>query len=127
MTYLLDVSVLLALLYKRHAHHQRVSDWDRSGVKLAVCPLSQLGFLRISTQPVFGATVKDARKALREWREKRKPEFIACDMDALDTQAPSVGSKTTDFYLASLAEQRGMALATLDEGIAHKAVFVIPA
>jgi hypothetical protein len=35
-------------------------------------------------------------------------------------------SKTTDFYLAHLAEAHGMKLATLDENIAHHAVFVIP-
>jgi hypothetical protein len=30
-------------------------------------------------------------------------------------------------YLASLAQKHGMQLATLDEGIKHKATFVIPA
>jgi hypothetical protein len=33
---------------------------------------------------------------------------------------------SSDFYLASLAAKHGMQLATLDEGIKHKAAFVIP-
>ena len=35
-------------------------------------------------------------------------------------------SKTTDFYLAHLAQAHGMKFATLNENIAHAAVFVIP-
>jgi predicted nucleic acid-binding protein len=41
--------------------------------------------------------------------------------------SPPTGKQTTDFYLASLAAKHGMELATLDEGIDHKAAFVIPA
>jgi predicted nucleic acid-binding protein len=47
-------------------------------------------------------------------------------MEALLSDPPSAGSKTTDFYLASLASQHGMELATLDEGISHKTAFLIP-
>jgi predicted nucleic acid-binding protein len=48
-------------------------------------------------------------------------------MEALATVPPSAGTKTTDFYLASLAVKHGMQLATLDEGIDHQAAFIIPA
>ena len=37
MTYLLDVSPLLALLWQTHVHHARVTRWV-SGLDLAVCP-----------------------------------------------------------------------------------------
>ena len=93
---------------------------------MAVCPLTELGFLRISTQPAFGATVAEARKMLRDWKRARKPKFVPCDLDSLDGDEPKTGTRTTDFYLASLAAKHGMQLATLDEGIGHKAVFVIP-
>ena len=82
--------------------------------------------MRISTQPSFGLSVADARKALKDWKEARHPQSFPCDMEALDTDPPSVGSKTTDFYLASLAAKHGMQLATLDAGIDHQAAFVIP-
>jgi uncharacterized protein len=126
MTYLLDISVLMALLWETHVHHDRVTKWQEN-LPLAVCPLTELGFLRISTQPSFGLTVEAGRKILGAWKQSRKPRFVPCDVDALATDAPSTGSRTTDFYLASLAAAHGMALATLDEGIGHKAVVVIPA
>jgi predicted nucleic acid-binding protein len=125
MTYLLDVAPLIALLFKQHVHNSRVSAWE-GGADLAVCPLTELGFLRISTQPSIGLSVQDARRALKDWREKRKPKFIACDLETLDMDAPSAGTRTTDFYLASLAAKHGMELATLDESIGHKAAFLIP-
>jgi len=40
--------------------------------------------------------------------------------------APSAGTRTTDFYLATLAAKRGLKLATLDKGIEHKAAVLIP-
>jgi uncharacterized protein len=126
MTYLLDVSTLIALLWELHVHNERVTRWQK-GEKLALCPLTELGFLRISTQPAFGATVAEARKMLRDWKRTRKPEFVPCDLDSLDSEEPTTGTRTTDFYLASLASKHGMRLATLDEGIGHKAVFLIPA
>ena len=51
--YLLDVAPLLALLWEGHEHHERAMAWLTKG-KLAVCPVTELGFLRISTQPAFG-------------------------------------------------------------------------
>ena len=126
MTYLLDVSTLIALLWDLHVHNERVTGWQ-DGETLAVCPLTELGFLRISTQPTFGATVAEARRMLRDWKRARKPEFVPCDLDSLDSDEPTTGSRTTDFYLASLAAKHGMRLATLDESIGHKTAFLIPA
>jgi predicted nucleic acid-binding protein len=124
--YLLDISVLLALLWEKHQHHERVTAWMGSGVACAVCPISELGFVRISTQSSFGVTVDEARKMLKDWRTVTNAAFVACDVELLKTAAPSAGSKTTDFYLASLAEKHEMKFATLDEGINHKAAFVVP-
>ena len=125
MTCLLDVSALIALLWDLHVHNERATRWQEKAT-LAICPLTELGFLRISTQPSFGATVAEARKMLRDWKRAQKPEFVPCDLDSLDSDEPSTGTRTTDFYLASLAAKHGMRLATLDESIGHKAVFVIP-
>jgi len=123
--YLLDVSAVMALLWQSHTHHQRVNSWQE-GRELAVCPISEIGFLRISTQSNFGLSVANARKALRDWKAVRRPRFLPCDMEALDTDPPAMGTQTTDFYLASLAQKHGLKLATLDEGIKHKAAFLIP-
>lgn len=126
MTYLLDVSILIALLWDLHVHNERATRWQEKA-DLAICPLTELGFLRISTQPSFGATVAEARKMLRDWKRSQKPQFVPCDLEALDSDEPSTGTLTTDFYLASLSAKHGMRLATLDESIGHKAAFVIPA
>ena len=97
---LLDVAPLLALLWEGHEHHERTMAWLTKGKK-AVCPVTELGFLRISTQPAFGATFPQAKRMLRDWKEAEKPEFIPCDLDALDMDDPSTGKHTTDFYLAN--------------------------
>jgi predicted nucleic acid-binding protein len=125
MTCLLDVSTLLALLWDLHVNNERVTAWQKE-VEFAVCPLTELGFLRISTQRNFGATVAEARKVLRDWKRAQNPQFIVCDLDALESEEPPVGTGTTDFYLPSLAAKHGMRLATLDECIAHPAALVIP-
>jgi predicted nucleic acid-binding protein len=124
MTYLLDVSTVLALLWENHVNHTRVKDWE-SAEMVAVCPITELGFLRISNQ-AFNATMEDARRALATWLARRKPQFVPCDERVLaGPKAPS-GGKTTDFYLAHLAQAHGMKLATLDENVSHPSAYVIP-
>jgi predicted nucleic acid-binding protein len=81
--------------------------------------------LRISTQS-FGAGMDDARQSFSAWLHKRRPNFVPCDERALAGRKAPTRSKTTDFYLAHLAEAHSVKLATLDENIAHDAVFVIP-
>jgi predicted nucleic acid-binding protein len=125
MTFLLDVSTLIALLWDLHVHNERTTRW-LSEVSVAVCPITELGFLRISTQPSFGATVAQAREMLRDWKQSQKPQFVPCDLDSLGSDEAPTGKRTTDFYLASLAAKHGMRLATLDESIGHHAVLVIP-
>jgi predicted nucleic acid-binding protein len=47
MIYLLAVSALLALLWETHEFNERVTRWQEDQ-SLALCPLVELGFLRIS-------------------------------------------------------------------------------
>ena len=126
MTYLLDISVLLAWLWDKHEHHRRVLSWE-AGKSVAVCPLTELGFLRISTSSAFGATMEQAREMLEDWLRQRPSQFIPCDARTLDgTTAPTSG-RTTDFYFGNLATAHSMMWATLDERSGHPAAFVIPA
>jgi hypothetical protein len=124
--YLLDVSALMALLWETHVHNERVTVWQ-AGQQIAVCPIAELGFLRVSSQPSFGLSVAGARKILKAWKAVRRPQFIPCDLEALANDAPSAGTKTTAFYLTSLAAKHGMQLATLGESINHQAAFIVPA
>jgi predicted nucleic acid-binding protein len=125
MTYLLDVSTLVAWLWEKHQFHRRVVQWQ-AGVSVAVCPITEIGFLRVSCQLPFHATVADARKMLGIWRTKNNPLEIWCDMATLEAETPATGAKITDFYLASLAERHGLLLATLDQRIDHPSAFLVP-
>lgn len=125
MIYLLDVSALLAWLWRDHVHNERVESWAEYQ-KLAVCPISELGFLRISTQPIIGASMKEARSMLSSWLKSLNPTFIPCDEQALSGKIASESSKTTDIYLGNLAARHGLRLATLDEQMDHPAAYVIP-
>lgn len=124
MNYLLDVSVLVALLWPRHVHHKIANDWI-AGKKLTLCPLVELGFLRVSTSPAFNATMTDARKALADFYRDSKPGFIAADIHALAGEIAPSSSKTTDWYLANLAVAHKLKWATLDNGAKHPAAELV--
>ncbi len=122
MKYLLDASTLLALGIMDHSHHGAVRKWA-SGRDLAVCPFSQLAFLRIGSR-TYGLEMDSCRKILADCTSDM--EFLPCDMSALDGSPAPNGSKTTDFYMANLASQAGMRWATLDTATGHPAAEIIP-
>ena len=101
MTYLLDVSSLLALLWENQVSHARVLAWA-GGEDLAVCAITELGFLRISTQS-FGADMDDTRQSLSAWLHKRRPNFIPCVERALTgRKAPTSGKTRISTWRISL-------------------------
>ena len=125
MRYLLDVSTLVARLTKDHVHHARVKAWAKDH-ELAICPITEIGFLRVATQAI-GLEMNEARRLLSGWTNQSKPRFVPCDIRALDGVAALDGIHTTDYYLANLAEEHGLRWATLDASSNHPAAFVIPA
>lgn len=124
MKYLLDVSTLIALIWPSHPQHALSAAW-RKGKDLALCPITELGFVRVSTSPAFNATMPDARKALTDFIADEKPEFIPADVRALDGEIAPTSGKTTDWYLANLAAAHGMMWATLDQGAKHPAAELV--
>jgi len=113
--HLLDVSVVIAALIPAHPDHERVDQW-LSEITPVLCPIAEIGWIRIATR-AYGLSVEDARAVLAEFSEHS--EFVACDLSALKaTSTPSSG-KTTDWYLADLAEKHGMKWATLDTRANH--------
>lgn len=92
---------------------------------MAVCPITELGFLRISTHPRgLNSEMAGARRLLADFLSKHAVEFVPCDLAALESQAAR-SDGVTDLYLADLASRKGMTLATLDRGIAHPAVEIV--
>lgn len=125
MSHLLDVSVLVALLWPSHLDHKRAKAWA-SGKSLVLCPIRELGFIRVSTSPAFNATMVDARRALADFIADEKPEFIPADERALDGEIAPTSSKTTDWYLANRASAHGMKWVTLDGKAKHPNAEVVP-
>lgn len=124
MTYLLDVNALIAAIWKDHADHAVTDVWIE-GKSLAICPLSELGFLRVSTHPkAINAPMAAARRALENFLEANSPEFVPADLPALSS-SPRGSDQVTDAYLAELAAKHKMKLATHDRRIEHAAVHII--
>ena len=124
MIHLLDVNVLLAAIWVSHPHHARTFRW-LEGKQISVCPLSELGFIRVSTNPkAIHAPMKKARELLQKFLVERDAKWIPDDLPALDSN-PQKTEQVTDLYLVALAEKHGMKLATLDEGIKHPAVVLV--
>ena len=125
MTHLLDVNVLLAAIWQEHPHHRRAFEWLRDK-KIAVCPIAELGFLRISTnaKSSFAAPMDKTRDLLEKFLSERKAGRIPDDLPALESR-PAKSDEVTDVYLAALAQQHGCKLATLDARIKHPAVTLL--
>jgi uncharacterized protein len=64
---LLDTDVLLALAWPNHLHHEAAHEWlaRRRGQRWATCLLTELAFVRLSSQP---AVVKTAITTAEAWQ-----------------------------------------------------------
>ena len=76
MKHLLDVNVLLASVWITHPQHATATAW-LAGKTVVVCPISELGFLRISThKKAFNFTMADARTGLENFLNERSATRI---------------------------------------------------
>ena len=111
-------------VWANHSRHKEAFVW-LEGKNIVLCPLTELGFLRISTnKKVIGAPMDKARELLETFATERKAERISDDLPALESR-PKRSEDVTDHYLANLAVRHGLKLATFDEEIDHPAVEVI--
>jgi hypothetical protein len=124
MKHLLDVNLLLALAWESHIHHATADAW-LSGKQIVLCPITELGFIRISThKKVMAVSMADARKALEKFIAENKACKIPADLDALDSH-PADSDEVTDHYLADLAAKHGLKLATFDGDLNHASVELV--
>lgn len=124
--YLLDVNVLIALTWPSHVHHHQAQKWfaQRRRAGFRTCPLTQTGFVRISSNPHFtpeAVSPKEALALLDRITALPSHAFWPDDLplkEALGTdQAIVTHRQITDAYLLALARVRGGILATLDRGV----------
>jgi toxin-antitoxin system PIN domain toxin len=121
---LLDVNALVALAWDTHVHHEAMSEWfDQRTGSWSTCPVSEAGFVRISSNPkvIVGALgVDEARSVLRELRAVGEHRFVSNDVSMTDADVPRlVGHRqVTDALLLTVARRAGIALVTFDTAIA---------
>lgn len=129
MTYLLDLDVLLALAWPSHVHHGAVHRWfgRLKQNRWASCPLTQLGFIRLSSNPTFtsdAVSPSEATRMLELMIDLGQHEFWPDDLHCRSAQIIANGKmighrQVTDAYLLSLSMARDGKLATLDKRISQ--------
>jgi toxin-antitoxin system PIN domain toxin len=123
---LLDVNLLIALAWPQHVHHTAAHRWfDATGHKhWATCPLTQLGFIRISSNPKIIPEATSPREALEMLgRITALPGHVFWPDQITPLAAPIFNStalvghrQLTGAYLLALARHHHGKLATIDGG-----------
>ena len=133
MTYLLDVNLLIAMAWPSHTHHRIAQAWFRRCGRAgwATCPITQTGFVRISSNAKFidgAVSPHGALRLLESVMQSTRHTFWPDDLSLADAtiQVDSPGSvwtqvighrQVTDAYLLSLARKHQGKLATLDQAV----------
>ncbi|HMQ54575.1 MAG TPA: VapC toxin family PIN domain ribonuclease [Anaerolineae bacterium] len=124
-TYLLDINLLLALSDPMHVHHDLAHHWfaQTGHHSWATCPLTENGFVRITSHPKYPNRPGDVAtmlEILRQLCEVEGHEFWAEDISIRNLLEPGAiisPSHITDIYLLGLSLHKGGKLATLDQRI----------
>ncbi len=123
--FLLDVNVLVALFWRTHIHHRAANRWfgENRSVGIRTCPITQAGFVRITSHPRFSGdrmTIAEAQTALNSLLIQPEHEFWPYTLqlaEAISYSGPLSGhQQITDAYLVALAMANGGRLATFDRG-----------
>jgi toxin-antitoxin system PIN domain toxin len=124
--HLLDTNLLIALAWPQHVHHAAAHRWfDATGhVEWATCPITQLGFVRISSNPKIVAEAVSPREALEMLRRITalpghvfwRDEITPLEAAVLNSIALVGHRQLTDAYLLALAQHHRGKLATIDGG-----------
>ena len=132
--WLLDANLLIALTHAAHIHHAEAHAWfaTRAKRRWATCALTQLAFVRLTSNPkVVGTEIAPAQalQALGEMAALSTHEYWADAPEPLRLatlqSAALVGHRqVTDAYLLGLAALKQQRLATLDRGLESFAVAI---
>ncbi len=121
---LLDVNALVALAWDSHVHHTAMRAWftANSPAGWATCPITESGFVRVSSNPIVlpsAIGVDAARGVLSALRAQPDHRFLTDDVSMGDRDVPSIAGyrQVTDAHLLTLARRRGERLVTFDSSI----------
>lgn len=126
---LLDTNVLLALAWPNHQHHAQAHEWFASRAKKgwSTCALTQLGFIRLSSNPACTAgsvTPQEAAGLLQQWTRIKSHRYWnspGADSPAIYFHAirhPQVNNA----WLFETARRNSGRLVTLDTRLAAHAI-----
>jgi hypothetical protein len=126
-TALLDLNILTALLWPAHEHHDAAHRWfaARANARWATCALTQLGFVRIVSNPAFSRDALAPAGAVALLAENLGHPAHEFWTESLQVPAAVKGIEAalqghrqlTDAYLLALASRRKGLLATFDRGL----------
>ena len=131
MTFLPDVNVLVAIAWPNHVHHSAARNWfsDGHSAGWATCPVTEAGFVRVSSNRRVIPDARSVREALGVLRALRAvgghrfwPDDVsvaACPEVAIDDLQGY--RQVTDAMLLALAARNGGTLVTFDRGVADLA------
>src|SRR5579872_5328152 len=121
---LLDVNALVALAWDSHVHHARMRAWfvENSSNGWATCPLTESGFVRVSSNPKVlpvAVGIDAARDVLSALCTLDAHRFLTDDVSLADSDVPAIAGhrQVTDAHLLTLARRRGVRLVTFDVGM----------
>jgi uncharacterized protein len=127
VTALLDVNVLISLAWPNHVHHRVAQRWFLANRERgwATCPLTQSGFIRISSNRQILPEAKTPRECvLLLERITELPHHEFWEDDTSWTSSPFLAREklvghrqVTDAHLLALALRHRGCLATLDRQI----------
>lgn len=130
---LLDLNVLIALTEPEHIHRRKAERWFLSTGKdnWGVCPLTEAGFIRITTNPALQAGTITLERAIeilqslrshsgyRYWPITDTESWVA--VTARFAARITGHQQITDAYLLGLAIKEDGVLVTFDRGIKYMA------
>ena len=126
---LLDLNVLIALAWPSHIHHFQAHQWFATAQDSgwATCPITQSGFIRLSSNPKIipeAVAPSEALQLLAQITLLPKhlfwPDAIALADAVIFKDSNIIGYRQiTDAYLLSLAIHNKGCLVSFDQGIAN--------
>lgn len=129
--HLLDVNVLIALTEPGHENYERTQQWFNSHADSpwGACPLTEAGFLRITTNSAFRPGPRTFEQAIAILQAlKRHPGYWFweinrswVDLTVRFSHRVFGHRQVTDAYLLGLAIQEDGVLVTFDRGMKYMA------
>jgi predicted nucleic acid-binding protein len=120
VSHLLDVNFLVACGWQSHADHVRANRWLSRAQSFATSSVSEMGFLRVSLSPAFGARFEDAIVALEAILRMRGHRFVRDGTRAGSLPSVTSSKDVTDAHLIHLARRYRLKLATFDVALCDK-------